>query len=180
MPPHTLASTTTLEDRPLETNPFAPPKAHVADVVNTQALAAPPLWNPIAAARWSLLLSPAFGAYLHMKNWQAMGETQRAETARQWFIGILIATAVLALVGALLPDSKPLDVASRAVGIGLLIGWYYGSGKGQVIVVAARYGKTYPRKGWSKALVLGLLAAIAFLGALVAISIAIGSVLHIA
>ena len=51
-------------------NPYAPPKAEVADVGRTEV--APALWNPNAAASWSLLFSPAFGAFLHMKNWQAL------------------------------------------------------------------------------------------------------------
>ena len=55
-------------------NPYAPPTAAVADIGTATAAPRPPLWNPGAAASWSLLLSPVFGAILHMKNWQAMGE----------------------------------------------------------------------------------------------------------
>ena len=47
-------------------NPYAPPTARVDDVATGDA--APALWNPNAAANWSLLFSPAFGAWLHMKN----------------------------------------------------------------------------------------------------------------
>ena len=45
---------------------YAPPLAPVADPRPSGAFgAAPPLWNPNAAGFWSLLFSPAFGAFLH-------------------------------------------------------------------------------------------------------------------
>ena len=53
---------------------YAPPTAHVDDVhAARQSAVAPPLWNPGAAMAWSLLFSPIFGAFVHMKNWQALG-----------------------------------------------------------------------------------------------------------
>ena len=58
-------------------NPYSPPGAIIDDVMN-----APPLWNPNAAANWSLLFSPAFGAFVHMKNWQALGEPEKAANAK--------------------------------------------------------------------------------------------------
>ena len=63
-----------------EHNPFAPPQAEVADVPTGEA--APALWNPNAASSWSLLFSPIFGAYLHMQNWQALGQPDKAEQCR--------------------------------------------------------------------------------------------------
>jgi hypothetical protein len=50
--------------------------------VRSDADAAPALWNPNAAANWSLLFSPMFGAWLHMKNWAALGEPERAAARR--------------------------------------------------------------------------------------------------
>lgn len=40
----------------------------------TREAAAIALWNPNAAANWSLLFTPLFGAYLHMLNWRSLGE----------------------------------------------------------------------------------------------------------
>ena len=45
-----------------------------------------PIWNPNAAASWSLPFSPVFGAYLHMLNWRSLGEEAKAATARTWLI----------------------------------------------------------------------------------------------
>src|SRR6476619_2518005 len=100
-------------------NPYAPPKAEVADVV--QGKVAPALWNANAAAAWSLLFSPAFGAFVHMKNWQALGDPGKAAAARMWGIWTLVALGVVSLASALLPDSKGLDALSRVVMLALLL-----------------------------------------------------------
>ena len=63
-------------------DPYAPPQtdlsAPAAELENN-----PPLWNPNAAAMWSLLFSPVFGALVHMKNWQAMGEPEKAAASKR-------------------------------------------------------------------------------------------------
>ena len=51
------------------------------------------IWNPGAAARWSLLFSPAFGAFIHMRNWQALDQPERAAATGRWFhasLGMLV------------------------------------------------------------------------------------------
>ena len=88
-------------------NPYAPPSARVADGVNTDA--PPALWNPNAAANWCLIFTPAFGAFLNMLNWDALGEGERAASSKRWF------AASLVMFGAYLVLSV-LTVASRAEG----------------------------------------------------------------
>lgn len=141
---------------------FAPPQAHVADINVNVTEIAPPLWNPNAAASWSLLFSPLFGALLHMKNWQAMGETEKAESARKWAYGSLAFIMVMLLMGVIMPSSPAVDLVSRVGGFSLLIAWYYAGGKRQQAAVLARYGKNYPRKGWAKPLGLAVLALVGF------------------
>jgi len=129
-------------------NRFAPPTATVEDIDTAQPQdAAPPLWNPNAAANWSLLFSPAFGAWLHMKNWQALGDTKRAASARVW-VWVSIACIVLFTFA---------DISKSGAGSGgssmfliLLLAWYFGSGRGQAKFVKERFGNDYPRKGWGK------------------------------
>lgn len=145
-------------------NPYAPPTAAVADIGTAAASAIPnpPLWNPGAAASWSLLFSPIFGALLHMKNWQALGDPGKAATSKNWAIG----TAVFFVLGVVLsvafPDSKAVDQLSRLGGFVLLIAWYYAIGKSQGSLVQARYGKGYPRRGWAKPLGLAVAAMFGF------------------
>ena len=112
------------------------------------AQASPRLWNPNAAALWSLFFSPVFGAVLHMKNWQAMGETAKAAQARQWVVGLSVAMGLLLLLSLFMPVSPAADLVFQAAGLALLLAWYYGAGKAQATRVLARYGRGYPRKGW--------------------------------
>ncbi|NUZ06024.1 hypothetical protein [Piscinibacter koreensis] len=147
----------------MQANPFSPPRSAVDDVVSEEV--APALWNPGVAASWSLLLSPAFGAFLHMKNWQAMGEHEKAATAKGWMIGTLILLFCLILASSFWADSKPLERLLSFAGMGLLFSWYFSSGKAQMAFVKARYGKAYPRKGWLKPMLLALAVFVGFVAA---------------
>jgi len=145
-----------------DANPYAPPATRVDDVVATSVDSAPPLWNPNAAACWSLLFSPAFGAWLHMKNWQALGEPQKAADAKVWVLASIALIAVLSLASGLMPDSKALDAVSRSFGLVLLVAWYVSSGRAQTRLVTERFGKAYPRKGWGRPLLIAVGMVIAF------------------
>jgi hypothetical protein len=152
------------------TNPYAPPKAEVADVVAADA--APPLWNANAAFAWSLLFSPAFGAFVHMKNWQALGEPAKASAAKTWGIATLVTLGVITMASAVLPESKALDGLSRIVMFALLLSWYYASGREQAALIKARFGTGYPRRGWTKPLLLALAALVGFIAVMVAFGLA--------
>jgi hypothetical protein len=142
-------------------NPYAPPAARVADVESVQA--SPPLWNPGAAASWSLLFSPAFGALVQMKNWEALGEPGRALRSRNWAIASVAFFSVMTVVTMLLPDVKSMEALNRTFAIALLIGWYYADGKSQQTHVLGKFGKAYPRRGWGKPLLLGVGGMFAFM-----------------
>jgi hypothetical protein len=140
----------------------------------------PPLWNPNAAASWSLIFSPAFGSIIQMKNWQALGQPDRAVSSQRWF-KISSAFLVFLLVsGLILPDSKAVDGLSRLAGLILLLSWYYANGKAQNAYVLARYGKKYPRKGWGKPLGLALACLLGFIVVAVVIGFTIGALTGVA
>jgi hypothetical protein len=158
-------------------NPYAPPKAEVADIVSTEV--APALWNPNAAASWSLVFSPAFGAFLHMKNWQALGEPRKAATSKTWAITILVILIGFVVASALLPEVKVLDGLSRIVAFALLLSWYYSIGKPQVAFIKARYGKQYPKRGWVKPLLLAVLSVAGLFAVAVAFAVAVSMFTHV-
>ena len=139
-------------------NRYAPPTAQVHDMPSAQA--SPPLWNPGAATAWSLLFSPIFGAFVQMKNWQALGEPDKAAASKTWGLISLAFMVGLVLLGSFMAESKSLDLLSRVAGLALLVAWYSASGKHQVAYVKARFGKTYPRRGWGKPLGLAMLAVL--------------------
>lgn len=153
-------------------NPYAPPQAAVADIPAGEAR--PALWNPNAAASWSLLFSPIFGSWLHMRNWQAMGDDAKAATSRRWVLGSTIFFIALVLLTALLPESQVVDGLSRLAGFALLLAWYYSIGKSQNALVLARYGKDYPRKGWAKPLGAAVVLFIGFIALAGLLGFAIG------
>ncbi|MEP6875624.1 MAG: hypothetical protein ABI887_14795 [Burkholderiales bacterium] len=156
------------------TNPYAPPAARVDDVVAPTTEAAPRLWNPNAAVNWSLLFSPAFGAWLHMKNWEALGEPQKAKAAKTWIVISLGLIVALSLASGLMPDSKGLDAATRSFGLVLLISWYVSAGRGQATLVKQRFGKDYPRRGWTQPLLWAVGATIAFFALVFVLAFAAG------
>lgn len=142
-------------------NPYAPPKSKLTDIGHDGV--SPAIWNPNSAANWSLLFSPAFGAYLHMKNWEALGEPVKASAAKVWVLATLLALAGITLAAAFLPNPRSLDGVSRTIGLVLLLSWYFSSGRSQTEYVKSRYGKDYPRRNWGKPLLLGCLALVGFI-----------------
>ena len=126
--------------------------------------APPHLWNPNAAAIWSLLLTPAFGAYLHASNWQTLDNTQQAKANRFWVWATFIVMAII--VGTLfLPESELIDKGMRAAGVGLLAGWYFSLGRPQAQYIKEVLGNRYVKKGWG----LPLLIAVGAIGAYAAV-----------
>jgi|SRR5580658_3769343 hypothetical protein len=114
----------------------------------------PALWNPGAAAWWSLLFSPAFGAFLHARNADAMGRVEEAKTNRVWFY-VWIAYFVVTLT--------PIHVPHGIAG-GLLLVWYFTLGTNQVAYVKETWRDGYERRPWKTPL---LTAFCCLLGALV-------------
>ena len=156
-------------------NPFEPPKAKLRDISQGEAA---PLWNPNAAANWSLLFSPVFGALVHMKNWQALGESAKAASARVWAMVSLVGIVGAASASVLLPNITTLDPFSRLLGLSLLIGWYASSGRAQAAYVKSRFGNEYPRRGWGKPLLLAAASLAAFVGVLAVLAIIAAAVTH--
>ena len=82
-------------------NPYDAPQADLRDDLGSGQGPAPALWNPNAAASWCLAFSVVFGAYLHMKNWEALNEPEKASASKKWFVAgicsFVIATEIFGL-----------------------------------------------------------------------------------
>jgi hypothetical protein len=111
----------------------------------------PALWNPNAAACWSLLFSPAFGAYLHARNAEVLGRGDEAKANRVWFY-VSIAYLVFALVTTFIPAIP--EGLFRLAAIALLVGWYFSLGKKQILYVKETWRDGYVRKPWKKPLLI--------------------------
>jgi hypothetical protein len=147
-------------------NPYASPAATAVTAVQAP-INDPALWNPGAAARWSLLFTPILGAILHAKNWTAIGDLQRARGQYIWVVANIVYVLLVIAASAVLPDSKALDPALRFTGLGMLAAWYFMGGNAQVAFVREHYGEHYPRRGWG----LPLLIAVATVVVVVAVMI---------
>jgi hypothetical protein len=111
----------------------------------------PALWNPSAAAGWSLLFTPAFGAFLHARNADAMGRRGEAKANRVWFY------VMIAYFGfTLIPISFIPELFFKLAPIGLLLGWYFGLGRDQIRYVMQTWQDGYERKPRTKPLVIAL------------------------
>jgi hypothetical protein len=118
------------------------------------------LWNPKAAAYWSLLFTPAFGAFLHAQNADVMGRVKEARANRVWFY-ISIAYVGLAFVSIFIPIPEGLVGLTS---IGVLFGWYLSLATKQVKYVKAVWRDGYERRQWKEPLFIAF-------GCLIGISI---------
>jgi hypothetical protein len=134
-----------------------------------EATALPPsdsasaIWNPDAAANWSLVFTPAFGAYIQMRNWKALGEPGKADSARKWFYASLGMLVMHMLAGALNARLNNESSVMHWIGLWFLMLWYFASARPQAKVVKARFGAGYPRKPWDQAMLGAVIAGTAYL-----------------
>lgn len=102
----------------------------------------PELWNPQTAAVLSLVLSPAFGAWIHAENWRILGNEKRA----QQNICMLWATAVCVVTNVLLVLFGYIDLPFWLV---LWVVWFVWLGWRQIVFVRTAVGGYLP-KGWMR------------------------------
>jgi hypothetical protein len=154
----------------MSANPYNPPLADLNETVApTENI--PALWSPGVAAGLSFFLSPIFGAIINMKNWQAMGEMEKAGQSKMWIFGTVAYYVALIVLAVFVPENRSMDWLYRGAGIGFFIAWYMVSGKDQKDVVEYRYGKSYVKRGWTKPVLITFGIYIAFVVAFTAILI---------
>jgi hypothetical protein len=130
----------------------------------------PALWNPYAAARWSLIFSGAFGAFLHAQNADAMGRVEEAKANRVWcylwiayFCFVMVTSSILVVPKGLLP----------LVSLGLSSGWYFSLGRKQATYVKETLRDGYERRPWVEPLLIAFFAFFgwAIIGSMIAVAI---------
>ena len=145
------------------------------ELPKSQPEASNALWNPNAAAYWSLLFSPLFGAYLHALNWQSLGETQRASASMKWVYAGIVLLVFYLVIGFFVSDKKAVDGIGRLAGLIYLVSWYRGSAKAQAKYVKERFETSYPRKSWGKPLLIAVVCLLVFLVLSVLMGIFLGA-----
>ena len=117
------------------------------------------LWNPNAAAGWSLLFSPVFGAYVHMHNWQVLGQPEQAARALRWLQAGVAILALQIITAALNTRLNAEALLLHPAGVLFMLLWYVGAARQQSQLIKARYGRAYPRRNWDPVVLAALLGA---------------------
>jgi uncharacterized membrane protein YidH (DUF202 family) len=121
------------------------------------------LWNPTAAALWSLLLSAGLGAWLLARNWERLGHPGKARQARGWFflvIGFNLANLGLVLAGARFEwefNAMPGWISLAIFGL-----WCCLSAYPQIKYADEHIGEGNPRRSWAAPLVIAVVAILLF------------------
>src|SRR5438876_7735871 len=135
------------------------PPASLSSAIRPRSMTTPPrptnqspaLWNPNAAACWSLLFTPAFGAFLHSRNAEALGRVDEMKANKVWFYASII-YLVIAFVTVFIPAIP--EGLFRLAALGLLFGWYFSLGKKQIAFVKETCRDGYEHKPWKKPLLI--------------------------
>src|ERR1700676_3437585 len=96
-----------------------------------------PIWNPSTVAGLSVLLTPAFGSYLHASNWRSLGQPERAASSKVWFYVSLLVLAAMAVVtvafaGRAAAGNEAIRGIVNGGGFVYWLVWYFASGRHQV------------------------------------------------
>ena len=124
----------------------------------------PRRWNPAAAAWWSLLLTPAFGAWLHAANWRTLGNRTHVQMNMAFFwLTIGIAAASVGTMFVRDPSLlKLIEFVEKPMPVALLAGWYAAAGREQVQHVRELRGE-YEKRGWGIPLLIGIAAVAVYI-----------------
>ena len=107
------------------------------------------LWNPNAAANWSLLFTPIFGSFLQMKNWQALGNSNEASNARNWLIFTIVFILFINFLSYLADANlEQSTTVARGLGFWYIIIWYFAYARKQTKYVKETLNNRYQKKSW--------------------------------
>ncbi len=108
---------------------------------------APALWNPDVAGVWSIFLTPVFGSIILLRNWQSIGDEEQVKTAKTWLILSIVMLAPAFFIPFL--------------GLVYIVVWYFAWQRHQTKYIQEVWGRNYPRKSWTKPLLIGISSILA-------------------
>ncbi|MBI1754602.1 MAG: hypothetical protein HY014_18475 [Acidobacteria bacterium] len=158
---------------------YAPPRAQVVQPHQPVAQDVA-LWNPNAAANWSLPFSPIFGAILQAHNWRALGEPERAKRSMLWCYACLALYLVLPFVVLSSAGHESTGMIARGIAFWFLIFWYFLSARPQARYVKERHGDAYERRAWGTPLLVALGGVLAYYVYAFVLGTGVGIARHVA
>lgn len=107
----------------MESNPYAPPKAIVADTVETLPSEIPPQTQFYSVGQIALatfLGTPLAGGWLIARNYKALGQTDKARQNLFWCI---VGTLALFAIGYVLPEKNSPNIFIAVVPVIAVRSW---------------------------------------------------------
>lgn len=114
------------------------------------------LWNPDAAALWSLLFTPLFGSVLIWLNARRLADANLLWMARWWLLASALLTGSLLTVPPLADDPQAAQGHLRLLLAGYVPLWYFLGVRPQSQQVIARHGRGHARRDMVWPVLLGL------------------------
>lgn len=105
------------------------------------------LWDAREIAWFSLLLTPVFGFYYQMKNWQMIENKEQIKLSQLWLkisLGYVALSLLLALV---LPTQMGLAVI-KVMFLMYIFVWYFSNAKTQIEYIKKNIPPNYKRHLW--------------------------------
>lgn len=116
----------------------------------------PGLWNPNAAANWSLVFTPIFGATILALNSKLLGDRRSYVHHCYWLVAnsIAYAMAMAFSIQASLVDRE--SFVPLAIYLGSLLLWYFAACRPEVSRVKDYYRSGTTRRGWLIPIIVGV------------------------
>jgi len=118
------------------------------------------IWNPNAAATWSIVFTPVFGCVLHSLNWQSLKEFERGNNTYSWmwiWVGVLTLYVIIAKKAN---GDDEILAAMQLVYLIFFISWYFIDAKAQISYIRSRYGSYYKKRSWFIPILAGATATV--------------------
>jgi hypothetical protein len=102
-----------------------------------------------------------------MLNWRALGEPEKAVSARNWYFASLVMFTINVFIVAAgmnidagvleieMVDSETADLTAQLIWLLFTVVWYFSAVRAQSKYVKEMFGSSYAKKPWVKALLKG-------------------------
>jgi hypothetical protein len=134
--------------------PPPPPPPPVFAEPTTKTKYSVPLWNPVAAAAWSLIFGPILGAVLVGMNWESLGDQTRANRNFQWASSCALFLAILSWRPGTVDLVWVIQLAGPIV-------WAVVEARQQILLLGPQRAE-YSKRGWLIPLVTAAVVSLIF------------------
>lgn len=118
------------------------------------------LWNPNAAANWSVIFTPIFGASLLTMNSRAAGDRGRFNWHLGWLMACCVAYCVAMGLSVQAAVEERESMVPFAVYFGSLLVWYFAACRPEAMRVSGLYRDGSTRRSWLAPVSVGVIGRV--------------------